>query len=316
MSIGGWFNGWTNSNDSFNDSTEEGEPLFEGNGEFPITLDLSNFNPEFQRAVQEEQERRIREQRIIQLRKQQEEEKKKAQERKLKHENEMKELYKIRRERRNELDEIARVESVIEARSFENFIETQTNQFYFMIYQLVRKHVEITLMYGNYKGVRRIINIEYSIPEMKIMKYLNDIIEENQNRKLKTTQRYIIFINNSLWELLKLLNVEIKSKNKSLSSMTDRRIMMSYFDKNTNEKHEHEEIMEIGKIVRDKMNERYGRKKVKNEQLMEIAKEVEIELHTVKEDLDLVKVIDNHVNEWIAPRYKIEEHNEKEEEKK
>ena len=74
--------------------------------------------------------------------------------------------------------------------------------------------------------------------------------------------------------------------------------------------------MEIGKIVRDKMNERYGRKKVKNEQLMEIAKEVEIELHTVKEDLDLVKVIDNHVNEWIAPRYKIEEHNEKEEEKK
>ena len=228
----------------------------------------------------------------------------------------MKELYKIRRERRNELDEIARVESVIEARSFENFIETQTNQFYFMIYQLVRKHVEITLMYGNYKGVRRIINIEYSIPEMKIMKYLNDIIEENQNRKLKTTQRYIIFINNSLWELLKLLNVEIKSKNKSLSSMTDRRIMMSYFDKNTNEKHEHEEIMEIGKIVRDKMNERYGRKKVKNEQLMEIAKEVEIELHTVKEDLDLVKVIDNHVNEWIAPRYKIEEHNEKEEEKK
>ena len=156
MSIGGWFNELNNSNDSFNDSTEEGEPLFGGYGEFPITLDLSNFNPEFQRAVQEEKEKQIREKRIIKLKKKQEDEKKKAQERKLKHENEMKELYKKRYERRNELDEIARVESVKEARSFENFIEIQTNQFYFMIYQLVRKHVEITLIYGKHKYVHRI----------------------------------------------------------------------------------------------------------------------------------------------------------------
>ena len=126
---------------------------------------------------------------------------------------------------------------------------------------------------------------------------------------------YIEF-NNFKISQSELLNIEIKGKNKSLTSMSDRRIMMSYFDKNTNEKYEHEEIMEIGKIVKNKMNERYKKKKVNNEQLMEIAKEIEIEFNISKEDLTLIKVIDNHINEWTKPRYKIEETNEKEDEKK
>lgn len=309
MSVGGWFNKWTNSNDLFDSSTEEGETMFGGYEEFPITLDLNNFNPEFQQAIQEEQERRIQE---FQKRKEEIERKEKERQKQIREEAQKQLERDIRKAKMNDPKVIERRELIKESRPSERFIETQTNQFYFMIYELSKKGVIFEFANGTYMRIRRVNNMEYETIDEKIIELINGILNEKENHNMKNTRQYMVFVNNSFWEILLLMNVKITGRIKSKKGLRDRRIMEKYEDQTTGEKHNEEEILTIGKMVREKVSNRIKKGKLKNSQLLEIVEEVNTEIKIPNEDVIIVKVVHNQPNEGIIPKYQVEEMSETE----
>lgn len=311
MSVGGWFNGWTNSNDLFDStSEEEGETMDGGDEEFPLILDINNFNPEFQQVVQEEQEKRMEE---FQRRQEEIEREEKERQRQVREEAQKWLERDIRKAKMNDPKMIERRELVKESRPSERFIETQTNQFYFMIYELSKKGVTFEFANGTYMGIRRVNNMEYETIDEKINELINGILNEKENHNMKNTRQYMVFVNNSFWEILLLMNVKIIGRVKNKKGLRDRRIMVNYEDQTTGENHNEEEILIIGKMVREKVGNQVGKKKLKNSQLLEIVKEVNIEIEIPNEDVILVKVVHNEPNEGIESRYQVESETESEE---
>lgn len=301
MSVGGWFNGWTNPNGSFSSSEE---PMDEGQGEFPITLDLSNFNPEFQRAVQEEQQRRMQE---FQRRQEEVEREERERQRRVREEAQRQLERDIKRTKMNDPRMIERRELVKESRTAERFVETQTNQFYFMMYELSKKGVSFEFANGTYMGIRRVNSMEYETIDEKIIELINGILDEKESRNMRNTRQYMVFVNNSFWEILLLMNVKITGRVKSKMGLRDRRIMEKYEDQTTGENHDEEEIRIIGKMVREKVGNQVGKGKLKNALLLEIVEEVDTEIGVPNEDVVLVKVVHNEPNEGVVPRYQMSE---------
>lgn len=302
MSVGGWFNGWTNPNGSFSSSSEE--PMDEGQGEFPITLDLSNFNPEFQRAVQEEQQRRMQE---FQRRQEEVEREERERQRRVREEAQRQLERDIKRTKMNDPRMIERRELVKESRTAERFLETQTNQFYFMMYELSKKGVTFEFANGTYMGIRRVNSMEYETIDKKIIELINGILNEKESRNMRNTRQYMVFVNNSFWEILLLMNVKITGRVKSKMGLRDRRIMEKYEDQTTSENHDEEEIRIIGKMVREKVGNQVGKGKLKNSLIQEIVKEVDVEIGETNKDVILVKVVHNEPNEGVVPRYQMSE---------
>lgn len=301
MSVGGWFNGWTNPNGSFSSSEE---PMDEGQGEFPITLDLSNFNPEFQRAVQEEQQRRMQE---FQRRQEEVEREERERQKRVREEAQRQLERDIKRTKMNDPRMIERRELVKESRTAERFLETQTNQFYFMMYELSKKGVSFEFANGTYMGIRRVNSMEYETIDEKIIELINGILDEKESRNMRNTRQYMVFVNNSFWEILLLMNVKITGRVKSKMGLRDRRIMEKYEDQTTGENHDEEEIRIIGKMVREKVGNQVGKGKLKNSLLLEIVEEVDTEIGVPNEDVVLVKVVHNEPNEGVVPRYQMSE---------
>lgn len=301
MSVGGWFNGWTNPNGSFSSSEE---PMDEGQGEFPITLDLSNFNPEFQRAVQEEQQKRMQE---FQRRQEEVEREERERQRRVREEAQRQLERDIKRTKMNDPRMIERRELVKESRTSERFLETQTNQFYFMMYELSKKGVSFEFANGTYMGIRRVNSMEYETIDEKIIELINGILDEKESRNMRNTRQYMVFVNNSFWEILLLMNVKITGRVKSKMGLRDRRIMEKYEDQTTEENHDEEEIRIIGKMVREKVGNQVGKGKLKNSLILEIVKEVDVEIGEMNKDVILVKVVHNEPNEGVVPRYQMSE---------
>lgn len=242
-----------------------------------ITLDIQSFSPTFQMAVRKEQERR------------------EGQER------------QVRQDDKNEREE--REKEIRRSKNLEVVMESSNRQIlinYFLIYELIMKGVRLELEKGNYTGARRVRSIEVDTENTAIQGYVQLIRTEKKERRTRDIRRYIIFMNNCMWEILNCLGVDMRRKFHRGTDLFSKRIIKQYVDRSTDEVYGERMIEEIGKKMKERMQNRvvtYG-------ELINVCEEVREEMELVQQDLIFVEIGNRKPEERVKKEYEMSEESE------
>lgn len=242
-----------------------------------ITLDIHSFSSTFQIAVRKEQERREEQERL-----------------------ERQEGKNDKEEREKEIKRNKNLEVVLESSNRQILIN------YFLIYELTMKGVRLELEKGNYTGARRVRSIEVDTENVAIQGYVRLIRTEKKERRTKDIRRYIVFMNNCMWEILNCLGVDMERKFRRRSDLFSKRIIKQYIDRSTNEVYGERMIEEIGKKMKEKMN----RGVVTNGEIQFVCEEVREEMELVRQDLIFVEIGNRKPDERVKKEYEMSEESE------
>ena len=198
-------------------------------------------------------------------------------------------------------------------RNLELAMESNNRQIlinYFLIYELIMKGVHLELERGNFTGARRIKSIEIETENVAIQGYVKLIRMEKNEQRTRDIRRYIIFINNCIWEILRCLGINIEKKFRRGSDLFSKRVIKQYIDRSTNEVYEERIIEEIGKKMKEKMRNEI----ITYEELQFVTEEVRKEMTLVRQDIIFVEVGNRKPEERINKEYEMSEENEDSEE--